>query len=130
MFSGKTYFFILKRLLSMSECLFCMIDKGDLPAEKVYDDGRVFAIKDINPQAPVHFLVIPKKHFSTILEIGKDDHELIGSIYSVANELAKKNGLDKTGFRIVVNCGVEAGQSVFHIHYHLLGGRSLKWPPG
>ena len=114
----------------MSECLFCMIDKEELPAEKVYDDGKVFAIKDINPQAPIHFLIIPKKHFSTVLEIEKDDHKLIGSIYSVANKLAKQNELDKTGFRVVVNCGVEAGQSVFHIHYHLLGGRSLKWPPG
>jgi len=114
----------------MSECLFCMIDKGDLPAEKVYDDGNIFAIKDINPQAPVHFLIIPKKHFSTILEVKEADHEMIGSIYSVANQLAKKNGLDQTGFRIVLNCGAEAGQSVFHIHYHLLGGRVLKWPPG
>ena len=107
-----------------------MIDKGDIPAEKVYDGDSVFAIKDINPQAPIHFLIIPKKHFSTVLEIQKEDHELIGSIYSIANRLAKDNELDKTGFRIVVNCGVEAGQSVFHIHYHLLGGRIFKWPPG
>ena len=114
----------------MRECLFCMINKGDLPAEKVYDSDEVFAIKDINPQAPVHLLIIPKKHFSTVLEIQKEDHRLIGSIYSIANQLAKDNGLDKAGFRIVVNCGVEAGQSVFHIHYHLLGGRSFKWPPG
>ena len=114
----------------MSECLFCMINKGDLPAEKVFDSDEVFAIKDINPQAPVHLLIIPKKHFSTVLEIQKEDHRLIGSIYSIANQLAKNNGLDKTGFRIVVNCGVEAGQSVFHIHYHLLGGRIFKWPPG
>ena len=114
----------------MSECLFCMINTGDLPAEKVYDSDEVFAIKDINPQAPVHLLIIPKKHFSTVLEIQKEDHRLIGSIYSIANQLAKDSGLDKTGFRIVVNCGVEAGQSVFHIHYHLLGGRSFKWPPG
>ena len=114
----------------MSECLFCMINTGDLPAEKVYDSDEVFAIKDINPQAPVHLLIIPKKHFSTVLEIQKEDHRLIGSFYSIANQLAKDNGLDKTGFRIVVNCGVEAGQSVFHIHYHLLGGRIFKWPPG
>ena len=107
-----------------------MIDKGDLPAEKVYDGDGVFAIKDINPQAPIHFLIIPKKHFSTVLEIQTEDHELIGSIYSIANQLAKDNGLEQTGFRIVVNCGVEAGQSVFHIHYHLLGGRTFKWPPG
>ena len=114
----------------MSECLFCMIDRGDVSAEKVFDGNSVFAIKDINPQAPIHFLIIPKKHFSTVLEIQEEDHELIGSIYSIANRLAKKNGLDQTGFRVVVNCGAEAGQSVFHIHYHLLGGRPFKWPPG
>ena len=114
----------------MSDCLFCNINKGDIPAEKVYDNDEVFAIKDINPQAPIHFLIIPKKHFSTVLEIQEEDHELIGSIYSIANWLAKDNGLDQTGFRVVVNCGAEAGQSVFHIHYHLLGGRFFKWPPG
>ena len=102
----------------------------NLPTEKVYDGEGVFAIKDINPQAPIHLLIIPKKHFSTVLEIQEEDHELIGSIYSIANRLAKKNGLDQTGFRVVVNCGAEAGQSVFHIHYHLLGGRPFKWPPG
>ena len=114
----------------MSDCLFCKINKGDIPAEKVYDNRGVFAIKDINPQAPIHLLIIPKKHFATVLEIQEDDHKLIGLIYSVVNQLAKKNGLDQTGFRVVVNCGAEAGQSVFHVHYHLLGGRSLKWPPG
>ena len=114
----------------MSDCLFCKINKGGIPTEKVYDSDEVFAIKDINPQAPIHLLIIPKKHFSTVLEIQEEDHELIGSIYSIANRLAKKNGLDQTGFRVVVNCGAEAGQSVFHIHYHLLGGRPFKWPPG
>ena len=114
----------------MSDCLFCKINKGGISTEKVYDSDEVFAIKDINPQAPIHLLIIPKKHFSTVLEIQEEDHELIGSIYSIANRLAKKNGLDQTGFRVVVNCGAEAGQSVFHIHYHLLGGRPFKWPPG
>ena len=114
----------------MSDCLFCKINKGDIPAEKAYDSDEVFAIKDINPQAPIHLLIIPKKHFSTVLEIQEEDHELIGSIYSIVNRLAKDNGLDQTGFRVVVNCGTEAGQSVFHIHYHLLGGRFFKWPPG
>ena len=114
----------------MSDCLFCKINRGDIPAEKIYDDDTVFAIKDINPQAPIHFLIIPKKHFSTILEIQEEDHELIGSIYSIANQLARDYEFDKTGFRVVINCGVEAGQSVFHIHYHLLGKRTFKWPPG
>ncbi|SVC09145.1 uncharacterized protein METZ01_LOCUS261999 [marine metagenome] len=116
--------------LFMADCLFCKINKGDIPAKKIYDDDEVFAIKDINPQAPVHFLIIPKKHFSTILEIKECDHKIVGLIYSVANQLAKQNGLDQTGFRVVLNCGADAGQSVFHIHYHLLGGRLLKWPPG
>ena len=114
----------------MTDCLFCKIEKGDIPAEKVYDDDKVFAIKDVNPQAPVHLLIMPKKHFSTILELEEKDHELIGTIFTVANRLAKDNGLDKSGFRVVVNCGAEAGQSVFHIHYHLLGGRAMLWPPG
>ena len=114
----------------MSDCSFCKINRGSIPAEKVYDSDEMFVIKDINPQAPIHLLIIPKKHFSTVLEIQKEDHELIGSIYSIANRLAKSNGLDQTGFRVVVNCGAQAGQSVFHIHYHLLGGRSFKWPPG
>ena len=110
--------------------LFLKIIDREIPANIIYEDEIALAFEDINPQAPIHFLIIPKKHFSTVLDIEEDDHELIGSIYSVAKKLAKKHGLDKTGFRIVLNCGVEAGQSVFHIHYHFLGGRSLKWPPG
>lgn len=114
----------------MNDCLFCKIDKGEIPAEKVYEDDRIFAIQDINPQAPVHLLIIPKKHHSTVLEIQKSDHELMGSVFTVANQLAGERSLDQSGFRIVVNCGAEAGQSVFHIHFHLLGGRTMKWPPG
>jgi histidine triad (HIT) family protein len=96
----------------------------------VYDGDSVFAISDINPQAPVHLLIIPKKHYSTILELDEKDHELVGSVFSAANCLAKDYGLDQSGFRVVVNCGAEAGQSVFHVHYHLLGGRAMHWPPG
>ncbi|MDP7551769.1 MAG: histidine triad nucleotide-binding protein [Nitrospinaceae bacterium] len=114
----------------MSDCLFCKIEKGDIPAEKVYDDDSVFAISDINPQAPVHLLIIPKKHYSTILELDEKDQELVGSVFSATNCLAKDYGLDQSGFRVVVNCGAEAGQSVFHVHYHLLGGRAMHWPPG
>ncbi len=114
----------------MSDCLFCKIEQGDIPAEKVYDGDSVFAISDINPQAPVHLLIIPKKHYSTILELDEKDHELVGSVFSAANCLAKDYGLDQSGFRVVVNCGAEAGQSVFHVHYHLLGGRAMHWPPG
>ncbi len=114
----------------MNDCLFCKIEKGDIPAEKVYDDDSVFAISDINPQAPVHLLIIPKKHYSTILELDEKDQELVGSVFSATNCLAKDYGLDQSGFRVVVNCGAEAGQSVFHVHYHLLGGRAMHWPPG
>jgi len=114
----------------MENCLFCKIDRGEIPAEKVFDGDKVFAIKDINPQAPVHLLIIPKEHKATLLDIEESDQELIGSIFSVANQLAKEKGLDQSGFRVVANCGAGAGQSVFHIHYHLLGGRALNWPPG
>ncbi|MDA0692723.1 MAG: histidine triad nucleotide-binding protein [Nitrospinae bacterium] len=114
----------------MENCLFCKIDQGAIPAKKVYDGDDVFAIEDINPQAPVHLLIIPKKHFSTLLEIEAGDHALIGSIFGVANHLARERKLDQSGFRIVANCGAGAGQSVFHIHYHLLGGRAMHWPPG
>jgi len=114
----------------MENCLFCKIDRGEIPAEKVFDSDKIFAIKDINPQAPVHLLIIPKEHKATLLDIEESDQELIGSIFSVANQLAKERGLDESGFRVVANCGAGAGQSVFHIHYHLLGGRALNWPPG
>lgn len=114
----------------MENCLFCRINKGEIPAQKVYDDASVFAIKDINPVAPTHILIIPKKHYATILEIGDADWGMIGSIFMIANKIAEEQGLAKTGFRIVLNCGALAGQSVFHIHYHLLGGRPMNWPPG
>jgi histidine triad (HIT) family protein len=114
----------------MEDCLFCKINRGDIPAEKVYDGDDVFAIKDINPQAPVHLLIIPKKHLATLQDIEENDFNLIGSIFGVANQLADENNLDQSGFRMIANCGAGAGQSVFHIHYHLLGGRALKWPPG
>lgn len=114
----------------MENCLFCQIDRGEIPAEKVYDRDGIFAIQDINPRAPVHLLLIPKKHFSTLLDIEDGDHPLIGSIFGAANALAKERGLDQSGFRMVANCGAGAGQSVFHIHYHLLGGRVMNWPPG
>jgi len=114
----------------MENCLFCKINRGEIPAVKVYDDDRVFAIEDINPQAPVHLLIIPKAHRPTVMDIETGDHETLGSIFSAAAVLAKERNIDQSGFRVVVNCGAGAGQSVFHIHYHLLGGRPLHWPPG
>lgn len=114
----------------MEDCLFCKINRGDIPSNKVYDGDDVFAIEDVNPQAPVHLLIIPKKHLSTLQDIEEKDFEMIGSIFDVANQLAADKKLESSGFRVVANCGAGAGQSVFHIHYHLLGGRAMKWPPG
>ncbi len=114
----------------MEECLFCKIVKKEIPAEMVYEDKKLIAIKDIHPQAPVHLLVIPKKHISTLLDLSEEDKELIGHIYLAANRLAKKKSTAQCGFRIVANCGPDSGQEVFHIHFHLLGGRKLGWPPG
>lgn len=114
----------------MATCLFCSIVEGKVPAQVVYRDDRVVAFKDINPQAPVHLLIIPRKHVTGILDIGAEDAGLIGAIFQVAASLARDNGIADSGFRIVVNSGSDAGQSVFHLHYHLIGGRRLSWPPG
>ncbi|PIQ95354.1 MAG: histidine triad nucleotide-binding protein [Nitrospinae bacterium CG11_big_fil_rev_8_21_14_0_20_56_8] len=114
----------------MDDCLFCRIREGKIPAEKVHEDELVFAIKDINPQAPTHLLIIPHKHQETLMELETADRETIGTVFTVAGKLARERGLDKSGFRVVANCGSGAGQSVWHIHFHLLGGRGMKWPPG
>ena len=96
----------------------------------IYSDEKLMAIKDINPQAPTHLLIIPKKHIGTLMDIENSDKELMGSVFTLAKSLAQENDLEASGFRLVVNCGSGAGQSVFHIHFHLLGGRPMKWPPG
>ncbi len=96
----------------------------------IYSDEQLMAIKDINPQAPTHLLIIPKKHISTLMNIEVSDKELMGSVFTLAKSLAQENDLEVSGFRLVLNCGSGAGQSVFHIHFHLLGGRPMKWPPG
>jgi histidine triad (HIT) family protein len=114
----------------MTDCLFCKINEGSIPSEMVYESDTLFAINDINPQAPTHILIIPRIHQATLLDVEEEHHTMMGSVISVANQLAKERGLDKSGFRLVVNCGAGAGQSVFHIHFHLLGGRALNWPPG
>jgi histidine triad (HIT) family protein len=114
----------------VSECLFCGIIAGKVKGEIVHRDEKIVVIKDINPQAPVHLLIIPRKHIATSLEIIEEDKDLVGQIFLVANQLAKVHGIAQDGFRVVINCGPEAGQSVYHIHFHLLGGRVLRWPPG
>lgn len=114
----------------MSECLFCRIVTGEIPAEKLHEDEHTIAFRDINPQAPTHFLVIPKKHIETLLDVSAEDHELMGRLVHTANTVAKAQGVDKTGFRTVVNCREQGGQTVYHLHLHVLGGRFMKWPPG
>ncbi len=114
----------------MGDCLFCGIISGDIKGDIVYQDSSVVALKDINPKAPVHLLIVPRKHLSTLLDVGEEDKELIGDMMTVSTKLAKDQGISEDGFRVVVNCGAGAGQSVFHVHFHLLGGRPLTWPPG
>lgn len=114
----------------MSDCLFCKIVDGEIPASTVYEDEHVLAFNDINPVAPVHQLIIPKKHIATLNDLHSSDAELVGKMYLVATQLAEQAGLSKDGYRTVMNCGAAAGQTVFHIHLHLLGGRSMSWPPG
>ncbi len=112
------------------DCIFCKIVNKEIPADIVYEDDKVVAFNDINPQAPYHILVIPKKHISTLLELTEEDKELIGHIYMVINKIAQEKGFADRGYRVVVNCKEEAGQTVFHIHFHILAGREMGWPPG
>ena len=114
----------------MMDCLFCKIIDGDIPAEVLYENDNVLVFNDINAQAPLHALVIPKKHIATINDIQADDAGLIGQMYLAAKHVAKQAGYAEAGYRTVMNCGEAAGQTVFHIHLHVLAGRSLAWPPG
>jgi len=114
----------------MTDCMFCKIAAGELPSDIVHQDDELVAFRDITPQAPTHILVIPKRHIGTLLETDDDDALLLGRMQRAAVEIARREGLDQDGFRTVLNCLEGAGQSVFHIHLHLLGGRPLGWPPG
>lgn len=114
----------------MADCLFCKIATNKIPSKIVYTDKNVLAFEDTNPQAPVHVLVIPRKHISTTLDITEDDNALVGRLFQVANVIAKEKGIAERGFRLVMNTNPEAGQSVYHIHLHVLGGRQMHWPPG
>jgi len=111
-------------------CIFCKIVNKEIASNIVYEDEKVIAFHDINPQAPYHILVVPKKHISTLLEVTEEDKELIGHIYLVINKIAKDIGFDERGYRVVVNCKEEAGQTIFHLHFHVLAGRTMGWPPG
>lgn len=111
-------------------CLFCKILGGEIPGAFVHQEEALAAIKDINPQAPLHLLIIPKRHIATLNDLQPGDDALVGSMFRLASSLAQQHGYGERGYRTVFNCGQEAGQSVFHIHLHLLAGRGLSWPPG
>ncbi len=114
----------------MSNCIFCRIVNKQIPASVVYEDDFVFAFRDINPQAPVHILVIPKKHIISLNDISSSDSEIIYKIFAVIQKIVKIEGVRDSGFRVVANCGAAAGQAVDHLHFHILGNRKLNWPPG
>ena len=111
------------------DCIFCKIAAGEIPCNKAYEDEQILAFYDLDPQAPTHILLIPKQHIGSAMEITAENSGVVAHIYEVAAKLAKELGLDN-GFRIVNNCGEDGGQTVHHIHFHLLGGRSMAWPPG
>lgn len=114
----------------MSDCIFCKIINGEIPCNKVYEDDKVFAFKDINPEAPIHVLVIPKVHIASINDLNHQDSHLISHIFLTIQNIAKELGIDESGYRVVTNTGKDGGQTVNHIHFHLLAGRTLNWPPG
>ncbi len=112
------------------DCIFCKIVNGEIPSKKVYEDELVYAFEDITPQAPVHVLIIPKEHIASALEVNEENSNIIGHVFKVAGKIAKDLNIAENGFRIVNNCGEHGGQTVHHIHFHMLGGRNLQWPPG
>ena len=114
----------------MSDCLFCKMVSGEIPPDTVYEDDDILAFNDINPQAPTHVLIIPKNHIATLNDAGTDDTRLMGKLSMVAAQLAREAGFAEDGYRVVMNCNSAGGQAVYHIHLHLLGGRSMSWPPG
>ncbi len=114
----------------MEGCIFCKIVNRQIPSKIIYEDDQVVAFEDINPQAPVHTLIIPKRHIPTLPEMTEEDYPIIAYIFKIANKIATDKGISDRGFRVVINCNAEAGQTVFHIHFHLLGGRQMHWPPG
>ena len=114
----------------MNDCIFCKIAAGEIPAEKVYEDDQVVGFRDLSPQAPTHVLLIPRRHIPTLNDLGPGDEPLIGHLYTVAAKLAAQEGLAERGYRTLINCNEEGGQTVFHLHLHLLGGRPMGWPPG
>jgi histidine triad (HIT) family protein len=119
-----------RRGVRMPDCLFCRIVAGAIPSQKVFEDEHVIAVRDINPQAPVHVLLLPKRHIASILDAKESDSGLLGRIALVAVTIARQEGLAERGFRLLTNTGPDGGQAVAHMHFHLLGGRKMGWPPG
>lgn len=109
----------------MNDCIFCKIINKEIPSTIVYEDDEILAFRDINPVSPVHILVIPKKHISSLIDLKEDDELVVGKIYTVINKIAKQEGIKDKGFRVVVNCGEDGGQEVKHLHFHILGGKKL-----
>ncbi len=114
----------------MSDCLFCKMVSGAIAPDKVYEDDQVLAFRDINPQAPVHVLVVPKEHIATLNELDDEHRPLIGRMVQAAAKVAAQEGVGDSGYRTIMNCNADGGQTVFHIHLHLLAGRRMHWPPG
>jgi histidine triad (HIT) family protein len=114
----------------VADCLFCKIVSGDIPGSIVYRDEHLVAFKDINPQAPLHALIVPRRHIATLIDLVGEDDDLVGEMVRRAAAIAREHGYADRGYRTVFNCNAEAGQSVFHIHLHVLGGRAMNWPPG
>jgi histidine triad (HIT) family protein len=114
----------------MTSCLFCKIIAGEIPSSRVYEDDRLVAFNDINPQAPLHVLVVPRAHIATLNDLGPDDDGLVGAMIRRGAAIAAERGFADPGYRVVLNCNADAGQSVFHIHLHVLAGRQMRWPPG
>ncbi len=111
-------------------CIFCKIANGEIPSKKIYEDDKVLAFYDISPEAPVHFLVIPKEHIQSVNDLTEKNSDIISHIFLVINKLVRELNINETGYRIVNNCGKDGGQTVDHMHFHVLGQRDLKWPPG
>ena len=114
----------------MADCLFCKIRDGKIPSKKVFEDERVFAFEDIYPQAPTHVLVVPKKHLATMNDVTVADTEWVGHLFYAGTRIAQERGLSENGYRLVINTNADAGQTVFHVHLHVMGGRPFQWPPG
>jgi histidine triad (HIT) family protein len=114
----------------VADCLFCKIVSGDIPSSIVYRDEHLVAFKDINPQAPLHVLIVPRRHVATLNDLAREDDDLVGEMVRRAGAIARERGYADRGYRTVFNCNADAGQTVFHIHLHVLGGRVMSWPPG